>query len=58
MLVKRLINATEYGVPQDRDRIILIGLQANLLKNLGIQPEENVPLERLSLEKTYFISQK
>lgn len=27
----RLINALEYGAPQDRDRIILIGIRANLL---------------------------
>ena len=29
----RLINALEYGAPQDRDRIILIGIQRNKLKN-------------------------
>ena len=28
----RLINALEYGAPQDRDRIILIGIQRNRLK--------------------------
>ena len=29
----RLINALEYGAPQDRDRIILIGVQRNRLKD-------------------------
>jgi DNA (cytosine-5)-methyltransferase 1 len=36
VLVERLINAIEYGVPQDRDRIILIGFHANCLKDMGI----------------------
>ncbi|MEG4497064.1 DNA cytosine methyltransferase [Microcoleus sp. F10-C6] len=40
VFAERLINAIEYGVPQDRDRIILIGLRKNLVKNLGISIEE------------------
>ncbi|MEG4115460.1 MULTISPECIES: DNA cytosine methyltransferase [unclassified Microcoleus] len=40
VFAERLINAIEYGVPQDRDRIILIGLRKNLVKNLGISLEE------------------
>ncbi len=36
VLTERLINALEYGVPQDRDRIILIGFSKNLLTDLGI----------------------
>ncbi|MCA1993865.1 MAG: DNA cytosine methyltransferase [Coleofasciculus sp. S288] len=37
ILVERLINAMEYGVPQDRDRIILIGFHKNLIKELGVK---------------------
>jgi DNA (cytosine-5)-methyltransferase 1 len=33
---ERLINSIEYGVPQDRNRIILIGFQKDLLINIGI----------------------
>jgi DNA (cytosine-5)-methyltransferase 1 len=37
ILTERLINAIEYGVPQDRDRIILIGFRNNLIHDMGIQ---------------------
>jgi len=40
VFAERLINAIEYGVPQDRDRIILIGFRKNLVRNLGISLEE------------------
>lgn len=33
---ERLINSLEYGVPQDRNRIILIGFQKDLLLSIGI----------------------
>jgi len=36
---ERVINAIEYGVPQDRDRIILIGFKREILQNLGIYNE-------------------
>ena len=36
ILTERLINAIEYGVPQDRDRIILIGFKNNLLNDMEI----------------------
>jgi DNA (cytosine-5)-methyltransferase 1 len=37
ILTERLINAIEYGVPQDRERIILIGFRNNFLKDIGIK---------------------
>lgn len=36
ILVERLINAIEYGVPQDRSRIILVGFHADLFKEKKI----------------------
>lgn len=32
---ERLINAIEFGVPQDRDRIILVGFRKNFLREIG-----------------------
>ena len=37
LLTERLINSLEYGVPQNRHRIILIGFKAELLRSRGIQ---------------------
>ncbi|MEC4812518.1 MAG: DNA cytosine methyltransferase [Scytonema sp. PMC 1069.18] len=36
VLTEWLINAIEYGVPQDRDRIILLGFRRQALKNVGL----------------------
>lgn len=34
---EKLINSIEYGAPQDRDRIILLGFHEHLLKDIGIR---------------------
>lgn len=36
VLTERLINAIEYGVPQDRERILLIGFRKKLIQDMGI----------------------
>lgn len=36
-ITEKLINAIEFGAPQDRDRIILLGFQRNLLGDLGFK---------------------
>lgn len=41
ILTERLINAIEFGVPQDRDRIILIGFRNNFIKEIGIEIESD-----------------
>jgi DNA (cytosine-5)-methyltransferase 1 len=37
VLTERLINAIEYGVPQDRDRIILLGFRKSLIADTGLK---------------------
>lgn len=37
ILTEKLINAIQYGVPQDRDRIILIGFKNNFLQDIGMK---------------------
>lgn len=40
-LTEQLINALEFGVPQDRERIILIGVRSDIARNLNLQVEES-----------------
>lgn len=42
VLIERLINAIEYGVPQDRERIILLGFRKNIIQDMGIILRENI----------------
>ncbi|QLE50962.1 DNA cytosine methyltransferase [Nostoc sp. C057] len=49
ILTERLINAIEYGVPQDRERIILIGFRNNFIKDIGIK----LGSEKLLTEKSF-----
>ncbi|MDF5709531.1 MAG: DNA cytosine methyltransferase [Nostoc sp. S4] len=46
ILTERLINSLEYGVPQDRERIILIGFQSNFFKEMRIEFTKNQLLNK------------
>lgn len=39
-MTEQLVNALEYGVPQDRDRIILVGFHERVIKQYDIQTED------------------
>ncbi|ARV60016.1 modification methylase NmeDIP [Nostocales cyanobacterium HT-58-2] len=40
IITERLINTIEYGVPQDRERIILIGFQRQFIQDIGLEIEQ------------------
>ena len=42
VMTEQLINSIEFGAPQDRDRIILIGFRKTLSKELGIKAKNGV----------------
>jgi DNA (cytosine-5)-methyltransferase 1 len=43
-LTEKLINAIEYGAPQDRERIILIGFKRNVLNDVGLYLNDDSPI--------------
>ncbi|MDZ8089651.1 MAG: DNA cytosine methyltransferase [Nostoc sp. DedQUE12b] len=49
ILTERLINTIEYGVPQDRERIILVGFKNNFLQDRGIK----IGSEKLLHERSF-----
>ncbi len=57
VLTERLINTIEYGVPQNRDRIILIGFKTSIIHDLGIELRGKLPLGILGWDK-YIIYSK
>lgn len=42
VLTEQLINSLEFGVPQDRERIILIGVRSDIVKRLKLQIKGSV----------------
>ena len=45
LLTEKLINALEFGAPQDRERIILIGFKQSTLERFGVKTRSNSILE-------------
>jgi DNA (cytosine-5)-methyltransferase 1 len=50
-LTEKLINAIEFGAPQDRDRIILIGFQRSTLEDFGFKLNGSPIIKNFNWEK-------
>jgi DNA (cytosine-5)-methyltransferase 1 len=50
-ITEKLINSIEFGAPQDRERIILIGFQRNILGDLGFKTNGSPFIKNFDWEK-------
>jgi len=58
-LTEKLVNAIEYGAPQDRERIILIGFKRNVLVDFGFHVNGSPKLKEFDWNaKTIFSQEK
>jgi len=58
-LTEKLVNAIEYGAPQDRERIILIGFKRNVLVDFGFYVNGSPKLKEFNWkEKTIYSQEK
>jgi len=53
-LTEKLINAIEFGAPQNRERIILVGFQKNVLANYGFKMNGNPTIKNFDWNKNTF----
>ncbi len=57
-LTEKLINSIEYGAPQDRERIILIGFQRDILGDLGFKLNGSPFIKNFNWEKNIVYNSK